>query len=271
MKKYIYFIIPFFFFFCKDGKSTRLENHQDSIPKVIEKESFINEKENIIMDRFSVPKGFKRDNYNQKEFGYFLQNLQLKEFGTLVKYYNRKEKPINNVYNTVIDLPIGNKDLHQCADATMRLRADYLYQQKRYDEISFNFLSDGKPRYFSDFAKNDFSKENYWKYLEYVFSYANTASLKEQLNSVNYKNIKIGDILIQKGNPFGHAVIVVDLAKNKNGDKIVLLAQSYMPAQELQILNNPLTDKNNPWYKVQEGKINTPEWSFTSEDWKTWD
>ncbi|MEG0189137.1 MAG: hypothetical protein RR668_10770, partial [Algoriella sp.] len=66
MKKYIYFIIPFFIFSCKDGKSTRLENNQNSIPKIVEKESFINEKENIIIDRFSVPKGFKRENYNQK-------------------------------------------------------------------------------------------------------------------------------------------------------------------------------------------------------------
>lgn len=146
--------------------------------KLLKKESFINEKANKIIDRYSVLKGFQRENYNQNEFGYFLQHLQLKDFGTLVKFYNGNEKPVNNVYNAVIDLPIGNKDLHQCSDATMRLRADLLYQQKRYDEISFNFLSDEKPRKFTDFANGDYSPENYWKYLEYVFSYANTASLK---------------------------------------------------------------------------------------------
>lgn len=44
-----------------------------------------------------------------------------------------------------------------------------------------------------------------------------------------------------------------------------------MPAQEIQILNNPMDKKLNPWYKVQQGKIKTPEWLFTSDDWKTWD
>ncbi|WP_314241204.1 DUF4846 domain-containing protein [Empedobacter tilapiae] len=271
MKKYICFILPFFIFSCKDENPTNSKNHQDSILKINTKESFISEKENKIIDRYSVPKGFQRENYNQNEFGYFLQHLQLKNFGTLVKYYNGKEKPVNNVYNAVIDLPIGNKDLHQCADATMRLRANYLYLQKRYDEISFNFLSDGKPRKFTDFASGDYSPENYWRYLEYIFSYANTTSLKNQLESVKYNQVKIGDILLQQGNPYGHAVMVVDFAKNEKGEKIVLLAQSYMPAQEIQILNNPMDKKINPWYKVQQGKIKTPEWLFTSNDWKTWD
>ncbi|WP_260509557.1 DUF4846 domain-containing protein [Empedobacter falsenii] len=218
--------MPFFIFSCKNENSTNSKTHNDSNPKIIEKESFINEKEDKIIHRYSVPKGFQRENYSQNEFGYYLQHLKLKDFGTLVKYYNGKEKSVNNVYNAVIDLPIGNKDLHQCADATMRLRADYLYQQKRYDEISFNFLSDGKPRKFTDFANGDYSPENYWKYLEYVFSYANTASLKNQLESVKYNQVKIGDILLQQGNPYGHAVMVVDLAKNEQGEKIVLLAQS---------------------------------------------
>ncbi len=86
MKKYIYFLIPFFIFSCKDENSTNSENHQDSIQKIVEKESFFNEKSNKIIDRYSVPKGFQRENYNQNEFGNFLQNLQLKNFGTLVKY-----------------------------------------------------------------------------------------------------------------------------------------------------------------------------------------
>ncbi len=254
--------------------------HKDDIKKVESKienttqnqleENFINKNENVVIGRFSVPENYSRISYSNNEFGYFLQNLKLKKYGSLVNYYNGKQKPINDVYNAVIDLPIGHKDLHQCADATMRLRADYLYQQKRYNEIYFNFLSDGKPRYFTDYAKGNYSDENYWKYLENIFSYANTASLKNQLKTIDYQHIKIGDILIQQGNPYGHAVMIVDLAENKNGEKIVLLAQSYMPAQELQILNNPSNKDSNPWYKVDKGKIKTPEWLFTSDDWKTW-
>lgn len=270
MKKYIILLLPLFIFNCKDENSTNSKSNQDSVLKIVEKESFIIEEENIILNRFSVPKGFQREAYTKNEFGYFLQYLQLKDFGTLAKYYDGKEKPVNNVYNAVVDLPIGTKDLHQCADATMRLRADFLYQQKRYDEISFNFLSDGKPRKYTDYAKGNYSKETYWKYLEYVFSYANTASLKNQLKTIDYNEVKIGDILLQQGKPYGHAVMVVDLAKNEQGEKLVLLAQSYMPAQEIQILNNPMDKKSNPWYIIQKGNIKTPEWNFTSDDWKTW-
>lgn len=53
------------------------------------------------------------------------------------------------------------------------------------------------------------------------------------MESVKYSQIKIGDILLQQGTPYGYAVMVVDLAKNEQNEKIVLLAQSYMPAQEI--------------------------------------
>ncbi|MGV0751497.1 DUF4846 domain-containing protein [Empedobacter brevis] len=274
MKNHTCLLLLFLIFNCKKEEPDSTEKIENSVLNTLSEEAaanHINQKETLILNRFSVPNNYHRMHYTKLDFGYFLQHLKLKDYGTLVSYYNGKQKPVNNIYNAVIDLPIGNKDLHQCADAAMRLRADYLYQHKRYDKISFHFLSDGKPRSFTAFAKGDFSQENYWKYLEYVFSSANTASLKNQLRSIDYHTIKIGDILLQQGNPYGHAVMVVDLAENEKGEKIVLLAQSYMPAQEIQILNNPTDQKLNPWYKVEQGKIKTPEWLFTSEEWKTWD
>lgn len=234
------------------------------------KRNFINTNGSTILDRYNTPDGTERENYSESDFGYFLQNLPLKPYGSSVLYYSGEEKDNQNVYNAVIDLPIGTKDLHQCADAAMRLRADYLYQQKLYKNIAFNFVSDGQPRYYTEYVNGDYSESKYWEYLEHVFNYANTASLKNQLPSVSFQNIKIGDILIQKGNPYGHAVMVVDLAKNDT-ETYVLIAQSYMPAQELQILNNPNTSDESPWYKIQEGNIYTPEWNFTSDDWKTWE
>jgi hypothetical protein len=53
------------------------------------------------------------------------------------------------------------------------------------------------------------------------------------------------------------------MAKNKQGKKIFLLAQSYMPAQELQILKNPNNAKMSPWYSEEFGEtLITPEWTF---------
>ncbi|MBN1525641.1 MAG: hypothetical protein JW904_14275 [Spirochaetales bacterium] len=55
-------------------------------------------------------------------------------------------------------------------------------------------------------------------------------------------------------------------AKIKDGDggeKIFLLAQSYMPAQEIQIVINPGSDSLSPWYSADFGPIlDTPEWRF---------
>ena len=99
--------------------------------------------------------------------------------------------------------------------------------------------------------------------------YAGTASLEKELTTIKISDVKIGDVFIKGGFP-GHAVIVVDVAMNpKTNQKIMLLAQSYMPAQELQILKNPNSSSLNPWYATDFGTIlKTPEWSFSSTQLK---
>lgn len=80
-------------------------------------------------------------------------------------------------------------------------------------------------------------------------------------------DIKIGDVLIEKKIPYGHAVIVVNMAFDNTGKKKVMLAQSYMPAQEIQILINP-ANPSSVWYDVKEAFI-TPEWNFKKEHLKS--
>jgi hypothetical protein len=77
------------------------------------------------------------------------------------------------------------------------------------------------------------------------------------------EEIQIGDIFIKSGFP-GHAVIVVDLAvEPTTGKKVFLLAQSYMPAQEIHVLRNANNEKMSPWYEVNgDDKLYTPEWTF---------
>ncbi len=105
-----------------------------------------------------------------------------------------------------------------------------------------------------------------------VFSYAGTHSLSKELKNIeNLEDIKIGDVFIKGGFP-GHAVIVMDVAKHKNsGKKIFLLAQSYMPAQDIHILKNPNNTALNPWYSTDfEDKLYTPEWTFDKNQLKKW-
>ncbi len=240
--------------------------------------------QNTVQTRFEVPNGYSRVSENEKTFGTFLRSLPLKPANSLVKYYNGTTKTNDNVYAAVINLPIGNIDLHQCADAVIRLRADFLFQNKRFDEIHFNFTNGMKVDYSKwqsgyrikvkgnstnwvkiTSASNSYA--DYWKYLEQIFQYAGTASLSKELKQVSISDLKIGDVFIKGGFP-GHAVIVVDVAIKSN-KKVFMLAQSYMPAQELQILQNPTNTVLNPWYEADFGTIlQTPEWQFNSNNLK---
>ena len=75
---------------------------------------------------------------------------------------------------------------------------------------------------------------------------------------------------IQGGSP-GHAVLIMDVAKNPSTqDKMFLLAQSYMPAQDIHILKNEVNKEDSPWYSLDEidEHLSTPEWTFNRDDLK---
>lgn len=239
-----------------------------------------------INQRILPPQGYKRESVEPASFAYYLRNLPLKSDTTQVRFFNGAVKPNYGGYVAVIDLPIGEKDLHQCADAVMRLRADYLYAQERYDDIHFNFTNgfqvdyskwrsgkrikvQGNNTYWVEGNTASNTAEDFWKYLEMIFTYAGTHSLSKELKKVDISNMQIGDIFIQGGFP-GHAVIVVDMVKDPStGKQLFLLAQSYMPAQELHIVSNPNNKNISPWYELDFGEeLLTPDWQFSSMDLK---
>ena len=240
-----------------------------------------------IKDRFPVPKGFTRFNSGDTTcYAHYLQQLPLKPIGTEVQYYNGRKKANNGVYEAVVDLPIGKKDLHQCADAVMRLRAEYLFQQQAYAQIHFNFTNGfkvdftewmkgkrvvvkGNKTYWQQKTIPSNTYQDLWNYLEVIFTYAGTYSLSKELQPVSKEQMRIGDVFIQGGFP-GHAVIVVDMAINlTTNEQVFMLAQSYMPAQELQILSNPYNKDLSPWYSANLGELlYTPEWNFATTDLK---
>lgn len=220
-----------------------------------------------LQNRYATPANYQRVPLPATSFGAYLRNLPLKPEGSLVKFYDGRAKSDRGVYNGVVDMELDNRDLQQCADAVMRLRGEYLFHQGQYDDIHFDLLSDGKPRYFIDFSNGDHSYSAFRKYMRYIFAYANTASLHDELVKVDkVEDVMPGDVFIQKGKPYGHAVMVMDVVENKAGDKMMLLAQSYMPAQDTQILINPEAGDGSNWYPVQEGTLRTPEWHFSSTD-----
>ena len=239
----------------------------------------------IIGTRISVPSGFERTNIEEGSFAKFLRDLPLKPHGSKVHYFNGEIKEPEGIYVAVIDLDIGDRDLQQCADAVMRLRGEYLFKHGEYDQIHFNFTS-GDTAKFTSYATGyrpkvsgnnvswykraveDYSYESFRNYMTMVFGWAGTYSLSREMESVRSPGqANIGDVFIYGGFP-GHAVIIVDMAFNKTtGETIFLLAQSYMPAQEIQILCNNNKPYISPWYLLKDtGILNTPEWDFDFSD-----
>lgn len=212
-----------------------------------------------------APEGFIRTAADSSSFAAWLRNIDLKEDRT-VHLFNGTEKRNQFAQFAVLNISVGNKDLQQCADAVMRLRAEYLFARQRFTEIVF--YDNNKTAY--PFSK-PYTREHFFGYLQQVFGMCGSASLSKQLKSSNdFSNIQPGDVLIRGGFP-GHAVIVTDVAQNSSGNKIFMLAQSYMPAQEIHVLNNPMNESLSPWYEVTDAAtIITPEYIFKRNELKSW-
>ena len=233
-----------------------------------------------IEERFRLPKDYIRKAVDSNSFTHYLRRLSLFPLEHQVRYYDGNIKESNGVYCSVVNLPIGTRDRHQCADAVMNVRAHYLYSIQDYERIHFNYTSGFKASY-SEWRKGkrirvsgnnvnwyqtDKESKSYNSFLEYlqnVYSYAGTYSLDKELIKVKEEEIQPGDVFIKGGFP-GHAILVLDVARHiDTGEKIFLLGQSYMPAQELQVLINPSSPELSPWYSANKlGKLITPEWVF---------
>ncbi|MBN2693471.1 DUF4846 domain-containing protein [bacterium] len=234
-------------------------------------------------EKISPPVGYQRVKSENSGFENWLQNLPTKKNDKTVYLFNGQKKRNQNAQYLVYNLDVGKTDLQQCADSILRVRSEYLFSTKQFDKISFN-LTNGESFDFSKWrkgnsayieknrlkwknrAENDSSYKSFRRYLTFLFMYAGTYSLqKESIQVKNFEDIKIGDFLIKGGFP-GHAVLVVDMAQNEKGDKVYLLAQSFMPAQEFHILKNP--NSKSPWYQVRTDSddIETPEWDFVKSD-----
>lgn len=212
-----------------------------------------------------LPEGFDRIKADTASFAEYLGNTGLKE-RTTVYLYNGNPKPNQLAQYALLDVSTGNKDLQQCADAVMRLRAEWLFAQKQFEQIIFY------DNHHTAYTFNaPFTREHFDKYLVRVFGMCGSASLAKQLKPVkNFSEIQPGDVLIRGGFP-GHAVIVMDVAINDSGKKIYLLAQSYMPAQDIHVLKNPMNNNLSPWYEVNDDQIiYTPEYTFTQNELKKW-
>ena len=217
------------------------------------------------ISEISLPEGFSRIALEADSFGEWLRHFPLKKDKTVYKF-DGSRKSNQSAQFAVLDISTGNKDLQQCADAIMRLRAEYLLEHKRVSEISF---SDNNGKEYN--APVGGNRKEFNRYLETVFSFCGTLSLEKQLKPARgMSSILPGDVLIRGGSP-GHAAIVMDVAENSKGERIFLLANSYMPAQDTHIVINPGDRSISPWYTASGTlEIRLPEWTFSPNQLRRW-
>lgn len=214
--------------------------------------------------------------FEKGSWPYFLQHLPVRE-GAVMDYLGR------SVYNpdkafSIVDYDIGSRDLQQCADAIMRLRAEYLFGHGLVDRIGFTFTS-GHRYAFRDYCRgvrpkvrgNTVSFIQYVppveaghgalrKYLDIVYTYAGTISLARELKGVT--QLGVGTVIIQPGSP-GHCSIIVDEGIDGSGNRYYKLAESYTPAQSIYLLRNTRESQLGEWHRLRAGSaIVTASYQF---------
>lgn len=238
--------------------------------------------------RFAPPAGFVRVPVAAGSFGAYVRALPLKPAGSPVLLFNGDRKGRQDVHAAVVDLSVGTSDLQQCADAVMRLRAEHLFAQQRIDDIHFNFTNGFRTEFrrwvngqrievegahgtrWVGGGKPDSSHAALLAYLNKVFTYAGSLSLSRELKAASTGTLEPGDVFIRGGSP-GHAMIVVDVAQHPDGRTAFLLAQSYMPAQEIHVVRNANVPELGAWFILNEGpELRTPEWAFGWNERKRW-
>jgi hypothetical protein len=228
--------------------------------------------------RFPAPAGYKRIELATGSFGAFLRTLPLSPEGTpVVAYHGGVIHPATHPnVAAVVAIDVGKGDLQQCADSVIRLHAEWLFGKGRQDEHyhAAAGLDLGFPRYLEGdrlsyengklsltkiAPKSEATHAGFRHWLDEVFGWANTASLAKEAAPITISEATAGDFFVMPGVPFGHAVLILDVARSDDGKRKVLLGQGYMPAQSFHVLRPSATET---WFVVDEasGEMVTPFW-----------
>ena len=263
---------------CTDIKKNVAPTPPVQSPKIIEE----------TIRGISLPPGFNYVENGDTSYANWLLDLALKKSKT-VYLYNGRLNPDQNAQYSVLNIDIGKKDLVQCADAVMKLRSDFLFEKDRYRDVNF-LTTSGDSVSFQSWLKGIRWKEKgsrlipyqvtknvtdigyeYNRFMEMVYAYCGSYSLSKQLRSVaDIHSIQPGDVFIKGGFP-GHAVTVMAVAVNSAGERIFLLSQGYMPAQDIHVLKNYSNPETSPWYQLKDiYPLYTPQWEFEAGSLKRW-
>lgn len=228
--------------------------------------------------RFPPPPGFSRVTLAPPGFGAFLRTLPLAAKGTPVVSYRGDEIRAEDHPNVaaVVAIDIGKADLQQCADAILRLHAEWRWSHGHRDH-AYRTASGTKlvfPRYVAgERVRVDGNRIQlvptakpaepthalFRTWLDDVFGWTNTGALARDGERVALGSLRPGDFFVLTGVPFGHTVLVLDMAQDATGRRAVLLGQSFVPAQNVHVIR---PGPSSAWFVLDEaaGALTTPFW-----------
>lgn len=199
-----------------------------------------------------TPWGYERINGDDAAYSEFLRSLPLKSRGSDVMLYTGGKSRFQSLNYAVVDIPLLS-NAEQCADACIRLRAEYLFNSGQYGKIHFRNVN-GKTMNYSGGA----SRRAFNSYLRNVYGLASTFSLSREMKQRPLAELQPGDVFVyaavdRPGNhKYGHAVMVVDVAVNRNGKKAFLLAEGNTPARDIHVMCNFENPFRSPWFFLDD-------------------
>jgi hypothetical protein len=222
------------------------------------------------------PPGFTRVAVEPGSFGAWLRDLPLRPMGTPVRNFLGTEIMAGDspLLAAVAELDVGTTDIQQCADSIIRLHAEWLWSKGRKDRIAYRFTSGHLARW-TGYAAGDRaevsgskvrwvhtgtaarSRTAFRAYLDLVFTYAGTFSLQSEKKRPAREDVQPGDFFVEGGSP-GHAVLVLEVAVNAAGERVALLGQGSIPAQDFHVFT---PGQDGPWFSLEAEELVTPFWT----------
>jgi hypothetical protein len=229
-----------------------------------------------LFKHYPTPAGYTRIDASDNHYARWLRTLPVRTDRTNVLSY--RGQPLVRPSSAIVMLDVGTRDLQQCADSAIRLHAEYLWSRKKTANARYHFTS-GQVSSWRGWLSGDRFKivgrrlekrqgkrrpgthQTYRQWLTHLFIYAGTQSLRFDSDPVGDKAIEGGDFFVQPGGP-GHAVVVLDVATNHMGDRIALIGQGFMPAEDFHVLRAAGTIES-VWFRLPSTAtetMRTPSW-----------
>ncbi|GEM_PF-6657906 len=206
-------------------------------------------------------------------FGDWLAGLPVDTTHRVLHYYTGDVALQQNGHAGIIDIPVKN-NVQDSRKLIMRIYAEYLYQQGRYDELQFSnakgeiinpkiWFSGKHPGEPFRFPYSDFRK-----YLNETLAAAGWKSWMKQLKRISRFEARAGDIVYQKSGGGSHAMLIAAAAIGRNGQRYHLYIEGATPPAEMHVVANNEQEVLSPWYPMIDGvPVRTPYWVFNDKNY----